>query len=218
MCIPINLIGVFYILFILKEVKHEKDDLELTSSGVDNAAFDSEGQTNMREIQNSNGHRGSIATDIDSEKKPNFIIDFFNPVVAVQCLQVLMRKRENQGRATVILLFVMYFIAIGPAFGEEPNEYNFTRIQLNWDGLLYSTFATYGNALSLFGTIIMVALLSKLLKFSDPFLGILGTSLSCVSRILYVYCFFICFYLRFRSSKKLIFLFLCSRLLPPLLQ
>lgn len=182
MCIPINLIGVFYILFVLKEVKRRKSDMELSESGVDNPAFDNDGQMHIRE--NANGHRASIT--VDGEKKPNFLVDFFNPIVAVQCIQVIMRKRENQGRATVILLFVMYFIAIGPAFGEEPNEYNFTRIQLNWDGLLYSTFATYGSALALFGTIIMVTLLSKLLKFSDPFLGILGTTLSCVSRILYV--------------------------------
>lgn len=35
--------------------------------------------------------------------------------------------------------------------GEEPNEYNFTRIKLNWDGLQYSPFATYGNFISLTG-------------------------------------------------------------------
>lgn len=186
MCIPINLIGVFYILFILKEVKRDKEEIEM-GAGVDNPAFDTDGHLQLRETQNANGSRNlSISVSQQPENRPNFLIDFFNPIVAVQCVQVLMRKRENQGRATVILLFVMYFIAIGPAFGEEPNEYNFTRIQLNWDGIAYSTFATYGNALSLVGTIVMVALLSKILKFSDPLLGIIGTSLSCVSRILYV--------------------------------
>lgn len=187
MCIPINLIGVFYILFVLKEVKREKEEIEL-NSGVDNPAFDNDGRLQLRESQNPSGGR-SMSISVNEPKKQTtcyFLLDFFNPIVAVQCIQVLLRKRENQGRATVILLFVMYFIAIGPAFGEEPNEYNFTRIQLNWDGLLYSTFATYGNALSLVGTIVMVAVLSKLLKFSDPFLGVVGTSLSCVSRILYV--------------------------------
>lgn len=39
--------------------------------------------------------------------------------------------------------------------GEEPNEYNFTRIVLNWGGLEYSPFATYGNFTSLAGKVIL---------------------------------------------------------------
>lgn len=186
-CIPINLVGVFYILFVLKEVKRDKkEEIEMSPNGVDNPAFDNaERSAHLRESQ-TNGHREMTLSVPEEKKAPNFFLDFFNPIVAVECVKVLMRKRENQGRATVILLFVMYFIAVGPAFGEEPNEYNFTRIALNWDGLVYSTYATYGNATSLVGTIIMVVVLSKLLKFSDPLLGILGTILSCVSRIFYV--------------------------------
>lgn len=188
-CIPINLCGVFYILFVLKEVKRgeKKEEIELTP-GVDNLAFDNaeRNAVHVHQTQNTNGHREITLSVPDAKKAPNCLLDFFNPIVAVECIKVLMRKRKNQGRVTVILLFVMYFIAIGPAFGEEPNEYNFTRIALNWDGITYSTYATYGNATSLVGTVIMVVVLSKLLKFSDPVLGVLGTTLSCVSRICYV--------------------------------
>lgn len=185
MCIPINLIGVLYIIFVLKEVKREKPETD--ADGIDNAGFETttDGVTRLNDTQNSNGHN-NLTTETEAKEPTNFFVDFFNPVVAVQCLEVLTRKRENNGRIVVIFLFIMYFVAIGPAFGEEPNEYNFTRIQLNWDGILYSAFATYGNALSLVGTIIMVTVLSKLLKCSDPFLGIVGTCLSCVSRVLYV--------------------------------
>lgn len=70
--------------------------------------------------------------------------------------------------------------------GEEPNEYNFTRIKLNWDGLKYSPFATYGNAISLVGTMLMVGGLSKLFKLSDPLVGFLGTFCSSIARIVYV--------------------------------
>lgn len=187
-CIPINLAGVLYVIFCLKEVdRSPNDEVELSSSGVDNPAFDhTERNVRVRETQNANGHREMTISVDEPKKQPNCLLDFFNPIVAVECLKVLMRKRENQGRATVILLFAMYFIAIGPSFGEEPNEYNFTRIALNWDGLVYSTFATYGSATSLIGTIIMVVFFSKLLKVTDPFLGIIGTTFSCVSRVIYV--------------------------------
>lgn len=70
--------------------------------------------------------------------------------------------------------------------GEEPNEYNFTRIKLNWDGLTYSPFATYGNAVALLGTMIMVGGLSKLFHLSDALVGFLGTFCSAIARIVYV--------------------------------
>lgn len=175
----------------MKEVKREK--LAIETNGVDNPGFENTANENVlriRDTQITNARRLS-SEDVQESNSCCYrffqsIVDFFNPIVAVQCVQVIMRKRENQGRAIVILLFVMYFIAIGPAFGEEPNEYNFTRLQLNWGGIPYSTFATYGNALSLVGTVVMITLFSKLLKFSDAFLGVIGTTLSCVSRILYV--------------------------------
>lgn len=182
MCIPINLIGVLYIIFVLKEVKREKPAID--NAGVDNPGFDNASNDNVLHIRDPQIRKKTSKP----EKETNFLVDFFNPIVAVQCVQVIMRKRENQGRAIVILLFVMYFVAIGPAFGEEPNEYNFTRLQLNWGGIPYSTFATYGNALSLVGTVVMITLFSKWLKFSDAFLGIIGSTLSCVSRIIYVSC------------------------------
>lgn len=185
-------------IFCLKEVERRpnKEEVELSPSGVDNPAFDNvERSVQVRETQNANGHREMTISVAEPKKQPNCLLDFFNPIVAVECVKVLMRKRENQGRATIILLFVMYFIAIGPSFGEEPNEYNFTRIALNWDGVVYSTFATYGNATSLIGTIIMVVFFSKLLKVTDPFLGIIGTTFSCVSRIIYVSIIFVCLFL-----------------------
>lgn len=88
--------------------------------GIDNPGFDSVRETangdNVLHIrENQNGTRNSLKTI--EEKEPNFFVDFFNPIVAVQCMKVMMRKRQNQGRATICLLFAMYFIAIGPAFG-----------------------------------------------------------------------------------------------------
>lgn len=182
-CIPINLIGVLYVIFVLKEVKHEqKDDRSRRTSGVSNPGFDDMPAD----------RRPSMRRSLSISEEPKFnsnkpcLVDFFNPIVAVNCLRVIVRKRPNNARRVVILLLVLYFVAIGPAFGEEPNEYNFTRIKLNWDGLAYSPFATYGNAISLVGTMIMVGGLSKLYHLSDPLVGFLGTCFSSVSRIVYV--------------------------------
>lgn len=174
-------------MFVLKEPKQKIEAIEL-SSGVDNPAFtsDTNGQSQDNRIGHKNGDKKSHDNSEAEQPGKGFLREFFNPIVAVQCVQVLTRKRPNWGRATVCLVLFMYFIALGPAFGEEPNAYNFTRIQLNWDGTLYTTYATYGTFLALIGTIVMTTVLSKMLRFSDPILGFIGTALSCVSKILYV--------------------------------
>lgn len=152
------------------------------ASGVDNVAFDEMPASHRPTM------RRSISINEPPELKTNTpcLVDFFNPIVAVNCFRVIVRKRDFHARRVVILLLVLYFVAIGPAFGEEPNEYNFTRIKLNWDGLAYSPFATYGNAISLVGTMIMVGGLSKLYHLSDPLVGFVGTVFSSISRIVYV--------------------------------
>lgn len=199
-CIPINLIGILYVIFVLKEVKPHTHEAR-RPSGVDNAAFESVPVT----------HRPSRQLSISSEQpeKRPCLVDFFNPIVAINCIKVIGKKRLYNARRVVVLLLILYFIATGPAFGklncmewplirspidfsnlfwsgEEPNEYNFTRIKLNWGGLSYSPYATYGNAVSLAGTMIMIGGLSKLYHLTDPLVGLLGTILSSGSKIMNV--------------------------------
>lgn len=186
LCIPINLIGILYILFVLKEVKRETKNENVQTTGIDNnnSAVENEAQMHAHETQYSNGHRPSASAA--TKKNRNFLVNFFNPIVVIQCYKFLMKKRQNQGQVFLIFLLILYFVAIGPGFGEEPNEYNFGRIRLNWAGGDYSSFSTYGIFLSLVGTLLMLSVLNKWLKFSDPALGFIGTSISAVSRIIYV--------------------------------
>lgn len=192
MCIPINVIGILYIIFVLKETKPadkteptEVDISRRQSTVVETAQSDAE---HLHSYNVNRGNRGRRSTvHIIKEKiEQNFFVQFFNPIVAIGCIRVIVKKREYHGRRILILLLITYFVAVGPAFGEEPNEYNFTRIKLNWDGLTYSPFTTYGNAVSLIGTIIMVGCFSKLCYMTDPLVGFLGTTSSAVSRILFV--------------------------------
>lgn len=152
------MLGCLYIIFVLKEVDHSKLQSTNgtvsngTTEGVDNAAFELKESAPNTTTTNGNG-ASAAPKPVIAAIKENFCVEFFNPVVAVGCIQVILRKREHNGRIIIWLLLLTYFIAIGPAFGEEPNEYNFTRIQLNWDGLQYSPFATYGNFISLTGEV-----------------------------------------------------------------
>lgn len=181
-CIPFNLIGVYYIIFVLKEPKINESAVE--PAGVDNRAFENAPNENIQQTQITTDHPLSLeATD---KKKTNFLVDFFDPTVAIQCTQIIIRKREKRGRVLIIFMFFMYFIAIGPAMGEGPNEYNFTRTKLNWGSIEYSHFLTYTSALGFISTTIMITVFKKWLKLPDASIGIVSCVLGCVARILFV--------------------------------
>lgn len=114
-CIPINLIGILYIIFVLKEVKHRKEGENSAgheTNGVENPAFESVAPAAPRP---STSHG---APHHQHAHKP-CLVDFFNPVVAINCFQVIVRERPHNARRVVILLLVLYFIALGPAFGNN---------------------------------------------------------------------------------------------------
>lgn len=193
LCIPINIIGILYIVFVLKEKeKTTTADVSAATSRrtsvctIDNADIERQLDLEHEHSYHVNGTRRSTVHIIKEKIEQNRFLQFFNPIVAIGCLRVLRQKRPDNGRAILIMLLIMYFIATGPAFGEEPNEYNFTRIKLNWDGLTYSPFTTYGNAVSLIGTLFMVGFLSKLFHLSDALVGFMGSFCSSISRIMFV--------------------------------
>lgn len=135
LCIPINILGCLYIIFVLKEVDRSKIQSSngtatngTTTEGTDNPGFEmkeSAAQTATATTA-TNGNGVTSPTEAVTLKK-NFCVEFFDPVVAVGCIQVISKRRAHNGHRVIWMLLIMYFIAIGPAFGEEPNEYNFTR-------------------------------------------------------------------------------------------
>lgn len=108
---------------MLKEVDHSKKIQSTngtvsngTTEGVDNPGFElKESTTPKNATTNGDGHQST--GDVITALKKNAFVEFFNPVVAVGCIQVILRKREYNGRIVIWILLIMYFIAIGPAFG-----------------------------------------------------------------------------------------------------
>lgn len=131
LCIPINIIGILYIIFVLKDSKPPTDDSAtkppisntIDSAGIDNVTFD------MAELENkthkprpSCGNLKINSSDMNNINhrmniRRNCLVEFFNPIVAIDCIRVILRKREHNGRMTVATLLIMYFVATGPAFG-----------------------------------------------------------------------------------------------------
>lgn len=119
---PINIAGVLYIFFVLKESKPVDnksvpiDDpstkISTISNGIDNQAYEI---TASQELNPNSKNNVSIAGK-DVVKKSCWR-ENFSPLAALDSLRVVFKKREFSGRNIVILLLVMYFLTVGPAFG-----------------------------------------------------------------------------------------------------
>lgn len=105
---------------MLKEVDHKNKVQSTngtvsngTADGVDNPGF----ELKESPITNTMNANAAPTVDVIGALKKNPIVEFFNPVVAVGCVEVVSKKREYNGRTILWVLLLMYLIAIGPAFG-----------------------------------------------------------------------------------------------------
>lgn len=78
--------------------------------------------------------------------------------------------------------------------GEDPNEYSFTRIKLNWGGEEYGPYVSFGSFTAIIGTILMVGGAAKLFGLADALVGFMSTACSAVARLIFVGDIFFCFY------------------------
>lgn len=179
--VPFTFCSILYGIFVLKEVEPkasaEKQD------GIDNPGFDnatSDAAAEARGIQDDRGAK--LAPE---QKKKNAFLDFFNPIVVVQCIQLITRKREIRGRAVIIILFVISFLFVALS-GEYQLEYDYVRIKLNWEGSMHGYSSSFGFFTALIGSYIMISIVGKKLGVPDVMLAVLGLISSLIARAIYV--------------------------------
>lgn len=107
LCIIINLLGIVYLIFVLREPKkHPKKDVQV--DGVDNPAFEKSKGEPIDGI-NTNG-RETLQMDEPQRPVKSCLLDFFNPIVAVECVRLIVKKRPHNARRIVLLLLFLYLI------------------------------------------------------------------------------------------------------------
>lgn len=141
-----------------EDINHDSNELAAKSkNGLENPAFVTDGNDVNRASSNNNnsGTNGKTEASKDVVKK-NFFIEFFDPTLALACIAVFMKERQNRGRLILFLLIGAYFIGIAPAFGEGDYIYLFARKKLNWEGVKFSHFITYNTFAVLVGKILKI--------------------------------------------------------------
>ncbi|KAG4076785.1 hypothetical protein HA402_009131 [Bradysia odoriphaga] len=161
-CMLINVIGVLYIVFVVKEATpRTKDDKEMVVMLPSETKPLEHIATVEPSTTNSNGNICS-----------NVIND---------CITVIVRKRSGNGRKIVHLILIIVGLSQALDF-EYVNEYYFVRTKLNWEALEEAPYAAYGSATFFIGTTFMIAVMSKIFKISDTMLALISSSFSAVSK------------------------------------
>ncbi|XP_011180974.1 uncharacterized protein LOC105211320 [Zeugodacus cucurbitae] len=214
MAASFQIIAILYIVFFIKEIKSTPKSAEkepedtppplpahgppTLQAGSDNLAYEQTGIDEVDRVKNVSFELNSHLQPSDKSAqlssaetaapvRRSFFREFFDPTLVIDCFKFPLVKRPNHGRLLLILLILAYFLTLGPVSGENDYWYRYTLIKLNWNGNDFSFFFTFSSAAALVGTFIGTAILSKLLKFSDPTIGILSAVAIVISRVLFAF-------------------------------
>lgn len=187
MCVVIYTLGILYIMFVLQEVKVAPDTSHAVEKpqkssldGIVNPAFTTDGN------QNSVGAVMKKAElEVEEVTEKGFLREFFDPTLALALVEVVVKKREGNARRLVLLVLLCNIVFLA-SLGESDLTYFYTRLKINWTGVEFSLHITYGTAVALGGTLLMVGVFSKLMGISDAMIGIVSTIFTLISKPIYV--------------------------------
>jgi hypothetical protein len=180
--VPVHIIGFFYAIFFLKEVKVVKKE----EKEKENAAYDNPAMTMEMPSSEENAQSVEQAATEAVVKSKNAFLEFFDPQLALYCVRSFFKKRENGLRTIIILFMLMHFLMNGITSGETQNLLLYVREKLGWDVDNYVYHNVFTIVAGLIGTSVAVGVLSKLLQVADIFLVLLSTAFSIICRGVYV--------------------------------
>ncbi|KAH8388336.1 hypothetical protein KR093_004501 [Drosophila rubida] len=153
----------------------------------------------VAELQQPSTHEDSW-TDINLQLKPelestqvelprrNVLREFFDPSLVVELAKMPFKRRANNGRLIVLLLMLSYILTFGAEDGESRYMDLYSEEKPVWnknfDNRLYLAVK---HASAMLGTFIGTVIFSKLLKFTDPMLGIWSAVFTLVSRLIFAF-------------------------------
>lgn len=139
LCVVIYILGIIYIIFILQEVKAKPaimaPENEKQTSGVENPAFVSDSSNAVEMVKKSENINNNVVDDVTTAEitKPGFLREFFDLTLALQLVDVIIKKRSGNLR-TIVWLILLCNVIFLASLGENDYTYLYTRLKLNWDG------------------------------------------------------------------------------------
>jgi len=184
----IYIIGILYIIFILQEVKvaAPNNNNEQQLNGQENPTF-------VNDNNNTDTPVDSTKTKSDAEEdttmveltKKGFLLEFFDPTLALALIDVIVKRRDGNLR-NLVWFIIICNIAFLASLGENDLTYFYTRLKINWDGIKFTLHLTYSTLMALLGTLLMVGVFSKFVGISDAMIGIISTICTLIAKPIYV--------------------------------
>jgi Na+/melibiose symporter-like transporter len=176
MMISVHILGLVYFLRL------EEPEEKFVDNGHDNLGMDDQIKTESLKEKSITSTEELDKVERDSK---NYILEFFDLAYAVQCISVVMKKRENVLKSLLIFLLASYYFSYSVTLCEDGVLFFFQRKVLNWDVDTYVYNFAYRIFCGTVGTIIMTEVFGKYLKVPDIFLALISIVLSIVSKFVY---------------------------------
>ncbi|CAK1544062.1 unnamed protein product [Leptosia nina] len=113
--------------------------------------------------------------NVNTENK----VSVFNWRLPFNAIQCLVRKRDGNKRMIILLMLI---VALGDRMllsAEVLLAYMYYRYKFHWDDILFGSFLAYRNVVSFAGTLLILTVLKRRLRFSDEMVGVV----SCISYV-----------------------------------
>jgi MFS transporter, PCFT/HCP family, solute carrier family 46, member 3 len=114
-----------------------------------------------------------------------WFFDFFDKNHFKQTTRTLLKKRDNNYRAYIIIVMISMALY---AFqrDEKPYLYLYAQLKLGWNLDFFSIFKTYHSAAFVVVMLIAIPIMNKLLKFRDTSIILFGTIAHSLGRIFFI--------------------------------
>lgn len=172
MCVLVHLLGCFYIIFFIDEVPKK----EITSSGIENSAFDSS-ESNLDNVR-SKSNLPEITVKTPEEASKNIIMEGFD--LFISNFKVFQIPRPFSARK-IILIVIFGYVLMTLAFGELEIFHLFGRESWNWT-TEFAFYQSYSTFIVFIGTLIVTGLLVEVWKLADPILVMISLTCSIIAK------------------------------------
>ncbi|KAL7012231.1 hypothetical protein ACKWTF_014704 [Chironomus riparius] len=118
--------------------------------------------------------------------KSQWISDFFDKKHFKQTVRTVTKKRDNNYRLYIILMMVSVALyAIQRS--EQKYFFLFAQNKLSWTTEIYSYFRTFESASYVFGILVAVPIFSKVFKWKDTVIVVIGACGSIIGRLFFAF-------------------------------
>lgn len=112
------------------------------------------------------------------------VSDFFDKNLIVDSIRTLLRKRTNHGRLYLWMLMAAMFFYVFQR-DERPYTFLYTKDKFKWDVSQFSDFKVFQSTLYILLLLFGIPIMSKLFKWQDTTIAMIGAFNFMVSRIFY---------------------------------